>query len=82
MSVLAFGTKPLAVEVNCTNTSLEVTLADGRKISVPLIWFPMLHKATTEQKNDWSLIGGGVGIHWKDIDEDIYIERLMRFTKF
>ncbi len=79
MSIAAIELKPLAVEVSCTNSNLEVVLADGRKISVPLIWFPVLHKATTEQKNNWNLIGEGLGIQWKDVDEIISVERLMRF---
>jgi Protein of unknown function (DUF2442) len=79
MSIAAVELKPLAVEVSFTNSNLEVVLADGRKISVPLIWFPVLHKATTEQKNNWNLIGEGLGIEWKDVAEVISVERLMRF---
>ncbi len=79
MSIAAVELKPLAVEVSFTNSNLEVVLADGRKISVPLIWFPVLHKATTEQKSNWNLIGEGLGIQWKDVDEIISVERLMRF---
>jgi hypothetical protein len=79
MNTAAVELKPLAVEVSFTNSNLEVVLADGRKISVPLIWFPILHKATTEQKNNWNLIGDGLGIEWKDVAEVISVERLMRF---
>jgi len=48
-----------------------VLLADGRTISVPLEWYPRLHRASPEQRENWRLIGQGDGIHWPDIDEDI-----------
>jgi len=69
----------LAVDVICTDDSLRVTLADGREISAPLVWFPRLLKAAPEQRAAWRLIGGGVGIHWESIDEDISVESLLRF---
>jgi hypothetical protein len=78
MSTLAVEVEPLAVEVGCTDHSLRVVLADGREISVPLIWFPRLQKATPEQRKQWRLIGGGIGIHWEDADEDISVESLLR----
>ncbi|MGI8898129.1 MAG: DUF2442 domain-containing protein [Pyrinomonadaceae bacterium] len=58
--------------------SLHVVLADGREIYVPLVWSPRLRKATPEQRKEWRLIGGGIGIHWKAIDEDISVESLLR----
>lgn len=63
--------EPLAVEVSCTDDALHVRLADGREISAPLEWFPRLRDATAEQRQHWRLIGGGVGIHWPDLDEDV-----------
>lgn len=57
---------------------LNVVLADGRRISVPLEWFPRLMEATPKDRNDWRLIGGGLGIHWEDLDEDVSVESLMR----
>ncbi|HEX8636270.1 MAG TPA: DUF2442 domain-containing protein [Pyrinomonadaceae bacterium] len=79
MSTLAIEVEPLAVDVNCTDDALRVTLADGREISAPLIWFARLLKATPEQRTNWRLIGGGVGIHWEAVDEDISVESLLRF---
>ena len=78
MSTLAVEVEPLAVEVSCNDDSLLVVLADGREISVPLIWFPRLQKATPAQRNQWRLIGGGIGIHWEAVDEDISVESLLR----
>lgn len=78
MSTLAIESGPLAVDVSCTDDSLRVVLADGREISVPLIWFPRLLKTTPEQRREWRLIGGGIGIHWEAVDEDISVESLLR----
>ena len=56
---------------------LHVHLADGREISVPLDWFPRLRHATDEQRQQWELIGQGVGLHWEAIDEDISVAGLL-----
>lgn len=68
---------PNATHVEVDETTLHVFLADGREISAPLEWFPRLIAATLEQRNNWRLIGNGVGIHWEDIDEDISIDSLL-----
>jgi hypothetical protein len=78
MSILTVEVEPLAIDVICTNDCLRVALADGREISVPLVWFPRLHKATPEQRSQWRMIGGGIGIHWEEIDEDVSVESLLR----
>lgn len=57
---------------------LIVTLADGRAVSAPLVWFPRLLNASAEQRQRWQLIGAGEGIHWPDIDEDLSIAGLLR----
>ena len=69
--------EPLACDVTCTENVLQVVLADGREIAVPLVWFPRLQEATPDQRKDWRLIGGGIGIHWEAVDEDISIESLL-----
>ena len=71
--------KPVADAVNVTfsEDSLVVALADGRQVSAPLEWFPRLRSATARQRKNWRLIGGGVGIHWEDIDEDISVRSLL-----
>ena len=70
--------EPLAVEASCTNDSRSVILADGREITVPLVWSPRLQNASASQRQNWRLIGGGIGIHWEDVDEDISVESLLR----
>lgn len=77
MSTLAINIEPLAVAVKCTDDALQVVLADGREIAVPLVWFPRLLNATPEQRKEWRLIGGGIGIHWEPVDEDISVESLL-----
>ena len=77
MSSLAIKFEPLAVEVRFTDTMLRVMLADGREVSSRLAWIPPLLNATPEQRRDWRLIGGGIGIHWESVDEDISVESLL-----
>jgi hypothetical protein len=54
-----------------------VHLEDGRSLTTPLEWFPRLRDATPEQREKWRLIGGGIGIHWTDLDEDISVAGLL-----
>ena len=66
-----------AQSVSVTADTLAVDLSDGRSISVPLAWFPRLLHGTPEERNNWRFIGGGVGVHWPDLDEDISVENLL-----
>ena len=52
-------------------------LEDGRTLGVPLIWFPRLDNATTQQRSNWHLIPGGEAVHWPDIDEDLSVSGLL-----
>ncbi|NQU29064.1 MAG: DUF2442 domain-containing protein [Anaerolineae bacterium] len=56
---------------------LVVTLQDGRTVTAPLAWYPRLVHSTKEERNNWRLIGGGEGIHWESLDEDISVEHLL-----
>ena len=82
MSILPKRSEALAVEVSCTGDELTVLLADGRTVSAPLAWFPRLLAATRKQRYDWELIGGGIGIHWESIDEDISVASLLQPENF
>jgi hypothetical protein len=77
MSTLTEKSEALAVEVSCSTDALSVTLTDGRVVSVPLVWFPRLAGASRRQRCGWELIGGGIGIHWEAIDEDISVASLL-----
>jgi len=68
----------LATGVRFDKDHLYVQLSDAREISVPLEWFPRLRHATPKQRSKWRLIGGGVGIHWEEIDEDISVAGLLK----
>jgi len=70
--------EPLASEVFVSEDELTVHLVDGRKLSVPLVWFPRLLRGSREQRNRFELIGEGEGIHWEELDEDISVAGLLR----
>ena len=72
----------LAVDVTCSDDSLIVVLDDGRTVSAPLEWFPRLLAATPEQRKAWEPIGGGIGLHWEAIDEDISVASLLQPERF
>ncbi|MCH8017581.1 MAG: DUF2442 domain-containing protein [Acidobacteria bacterium] len=65
-------------DVHFTEDTLSVDLVDGRTITVPLVWYPKLLHATVEQRANWQICGGGYGVNWLDIDEDLSTEGLLR----
>jgi hypothetical protein len=65
-------------DVAVDDSELHVALMDGRTISVPLAWYPRLAAATPAQRGVWEIAGGGYGIHWPEIDEDLSTEGLLR----
>lgn len=67
----------LATRVTVSEDTLSVELADGRTIAVPLAWYPRLMHATSAERTSWRLIGGGRGIHWPAVDEDISVANLL-----
>ena len=71
----------VARNVLVTEDALLVDLADGRSVSVPLAWFPRLVHGSAEERAKWRLIGGGTGMHWPDLDEDISVESLLAGRK-
>lgn len=77
MSTLVVKVELKIIDLSFTADSLQVILADGREVSAPLEWFPRLRDATEKQRKTWRLIGGGIGIHWEEIDEDISVKSLL-----
>jgi hypothetical protein len=75
MSTLTAEAK--AQNITVTDDTLAVDLADGRTISVPLVWYPRLVHGSERERNNWRFIGDKEGIHWPDLDEDISIENLL-----
>jgi Protein of unknown function (DUF2442) len=78
MSISANVPDERVADVKLTSNSLVVSLKDGRIISVPLAWYPRLLNASKAQRKNWQISGGGYGIHWPDIDEDLSTEGLLR----
>ncbi len=78
MSTLAVKFDDHAIDISFTQSSLHFVLADGREISAPLEWFPRLRDAGKLERDNWRIIGNGIGVHWPDVDEDIAIATLMR----
>jgi hypothetical protein len=68
---IAVSSEPRIVSVEITDSTLTVTLADGRIVSVPLAWSWRLSEATEKQRQNFEIIGSGQGVHWPDVDEDI-----------
>ncbi len=78
MSTSKRETNPRAIDVVVDDRELTVSLADGRRTSVPTSWFPRLLEASAEERRNFRFIGTGEGIHWPDIDEDISVDGLLR----
>lgn len=78
MSILRAETRIALIQtVEVTDDEIRVGLADGRVISAPLTWYPRLLHGSTEERGHQRLIGGGEGIHWPDLDEDVSAENLV-----
>ena len=78
MSTSALNAGERVQDVHVGEDTLSVDLMDGRTITVPLAWYPRLLHATPEERNSWRVAGGGFGIHWPDLDEDLSTEGLLR----
>jgi Protein of unknown function (DUF2442) len=78
MGILAIRADERVKNVYFTEETVSVDLMDGRIITVPLVWYPRLLNATPDQRANWKVCGGGYGIHWEDIDEDLSTEGMLR----
>src|SRR6185437_12715234 len=67
----------LATRVAVSEDTLTVELADGWTIAAPLAWYPRLAHGSAEERASWRLLGGGRGIHWPALDEDISVANLL-----
>ncbi len=66
-----------AQNASVSEDTLTVELQDGRTVSVPISWYPRLSHGSASERNNWRLIGDGLGIHWPELDEDISVEGLL-----
>jgi hypothetical protein len=69
--------KSFAKKVTFNNENMIVELTDGRTLIVPLAYFPRLLKADEHKRNNYTISGGGIGLHWDELDEDISVENLL-----
>jgi len=75
-------TTALAKSVDFDEDMMHVLLTDGRRISVPIVWFPLLLKASPEQRTKYEIGGGGASLHWAELDEDLSVTGLMAGADF
>lgn len=78
MGILAPNADERVKSVAIEDDTLVVDLMGGRTISVPIAWYPKLAQGTRKQLDRWEIGGGGYGIHWPDLDEDLSTEGLLR----
>lgn len=78
MGTLALNADERVSSVEFTDDFLVVGLKDGRRISVPIEWYPRLAQASEAQRANWEICGAGYGIHWPELDEDLSTEGLLR----
>lgn len=76
MSIFTF--KPLAKKLVFDDSNMCVELTDGRKLTVPLAFFPRLLAASVKQRSRYVISGGGMGLHWDELDEDISVDALFK----
>ena len=67
----------LAKQVRFDSDMMWVDLADGRQLGIPLAYFPRLLNASQSQRHNYTISGGGTGLHWDDLDEDISVPALL-----
>jgi hypothetical protein len=77
MGALVIQVDERVKDVRFTEDTISVNLMDGRSIMVPLVWYPRLLNASSEQLALWEICGG-YGIHWEDLDEDLSTEGMLR----
>jgi hypothetical protein len=78
MRFSASATDERVLDVQFTDDTISVNLRDDRVITVPLVWYPRLLEATPSQHKNWKIAGGGYGIRWPDIDENLSTEGFLR----
>lgn len=76
-SITSADTRPRATTAVVDGERLRVTLADGREVSIPTSWYAWLNDATAEQQADMTIIDGGLGIWWEQLDDGLSVPGLL-----
>ena len=71
---------PTVLEVDVSDDTLRATLSDGTTLTVPSGWYPRLAHANASERANLTIIDGGSGIHWPQLDEDISVSGLLTGT--
>ncbi|MCY3564527.1 MAG: DUF2442 domain-containing protein [Acidimicrobiia bacterium] len=66
--------RPVVVGIEREGELLTFSLEDRRHVTMPLSWYPRLCDATDKELSNWRLLGGGEGVNWPDLDEDINVQ--------
>lgn len=66
-----------AQNVTCDDLNLIVDLTDGRQMSVPLMFYPRLWYASSEERQNCEIFGDGCYLHWPDVDEDLTVQGIV-----
>lgn len=77
MNIAVQQTEPRLLDVHVTDDEIVVFLADGRTVKVPLAWSWRLAEASEKARQNFRIIGDGLGIHWPDVDEDISVDGIL-----
>ena len=72
-SLAAEAQEARAQSVVVSEDSLSIDLVDGRTVVVPIVWYPRLWHATTEERARFEIFGEGAYVHWSDLDEDLTV---------
>jgi hypothetical protein len=67
----------LARTVEFDEDVMRVYFTDGRILSVPVQWFPVLRRASQEQRERYEIADAGISLHRPERDEDLSIAGLM-----
>jgi hypothetical protein len=78
MGILARKADERVKTVRFTEDLVTGDLMDGRTVGAPLAWYPRLASASPQALGNWRIAGGGYGIHWPDLDEDLSTAGLLR----
>jgi hypothetical protein len=77
MNTSTFERTATAIDVQVSASELTVRLADGRRLSVPLDWYPRLLHGTRAERKNWQIFAEGTAIEWPDLDEHIGVDGLL-----